>query len=172
MRTSWMHLLWSLMALLGFLVGATCAHPDWLAELGLEGEGEGEGQAGGWGLHHQESARATRLGRRMEVLHWRLKAKRQVVNQMMAGELTLFEAAAWFRFLNENPLDSPSMERSAFAGDARDEDEVLCRQVINWVWAEVRDQASVNKANEEARRLEELLAVHRTQNGTVTLPEL
>src|SRR5262245_21325647 len=42
------------------------------------------------------------------IVQARMHAKNRVVERLLVGELSLVEAAAWFRFLNDNPPDHRS----------------------------------------------------------------
>jgi hypothetical protein len=106
---------------------------------------------------------------RQIVYRQRIEAKRRVVSQVMAGELTLFEAGAWFRFLNETPPGF-TCECRHVPGDS--EEEKACRQVILWAEDELRWRGLLESAADLSARLEKQLAAHQAEHGRVVLPEL
>ena len=56
-----------------------------------------------------------------------MNARNQVVDRLLEGELTLIQAAAWFRYLNENPPRLASDYRGQWPGDS--DGEKLCRVI-------------------------------------------
>jgi hypothetical protein len=120
----------------------------------------------------RQAALAADLNRRSEILVARIKAKEQVARQLLAGEVNLFEAAAWFRDLNMSPPEHASPSHRTYPG--RDEGEKLCRQVIRF--ARVELAAAKQEQTEEAEcrleaEMEALLQAHRAKHGRVELPE-
>jgi hypothetical protein len=59
----------------------------------------------------------------------RIEKKGRVIEELFAGELTLLEAAAWFRHLNDNPPDHPCKYFRRLTPGASD-GEKACRQVV------------------------------------------
>ena len=57
-----------------------------------------------------ERRREADLARKREIVERRISAKRQVARQVIGRELTLVQAAAWFRFLSETPEDCREYE--------------------------------------------------------------
>jgi hypothetical protein len=144
------------------LAGISYSRPEWWSALGFDRNSH---------LERDDCAERTRtqkLQRRGEVSARRIEVKRGIVDQMLRSELTLFEAAAWFRYLNENPADCQDDYRKAWPG--RSDGEKLCRQVINWVYTELYHQISPSRAEEERDRLEQILDKHLAEHGTVELP--
>jgi hypothetical protein len=109
-----------------------------------------------------------RLARYREVGPMRKEARNRVIAALLAGDLTLFEAAAWFRFLNENPPECPA---DPICWPGKSAEEKLCRQVIGHVEDEEGDQSRRTRGA-ECRRLEKELEEHLAQHGKVILPEL
>jgi hypothetical protein len=68
-----------------------------------------------------------------KVVFRRGQKKAEVIEELLRGKLTLLEAAAWFRFLNDNPPDYPARFREAFPG--RSDGEKACRNVLQWLSA-------------------------------------
>ena len=66
--------------------------------------------------HRAELARAEDLARRDGVLADRISTKSAVTQRLIAGEITLMEAAACFGELNDMPSDCPSGYRNFFPG--------------------------------------------------------
>ncbi len=98
----------------------------------------------------------------------RLDAKSAVAQRLIDGELTLLEAAAWFRYITRT---------TAAAGDIPEpgeedepEAERFCRQVIRWAGTTART-ASAERSEAIVRRLEAELD-ERRRDGGVELPEV
>jgi hypothetical protein len=93
----------------------------------------------------------------------RIEAKDAVVDRLLAGEITLLEAAAWFRQVCDNPPDYRVDFRRNFAGDS--DGEKACRHVIAWVNARVwslHGQAQAELAEQKYQReLDSMLATGR-----------
>jgi hypothetical protein len=98
----------------------------------------------------------------------RISAKTCVIEKLRAGELTLLEAAAWFRRLNAEPPSRPDRNWERLPGDTPN--EKLCRQVIRWVDATLYNRAPASEIATFTCRLEEELNSHLVANGTVLLP--
>jgi hypothetical protein len=94
----------------------------------------------------------------------RLAAKTAVTRRVVGGELTLAEAAAWFRYLDAaNP---PTGESSAQVDAGLSEEEQFCRQVMRWAKAQApADGAAPEQAEALARRLEAELAALLRRDG-------
>ncbi len=103
-----------------------------------------------------------------EVHHRRTRTKTQVVDRLLAGEFTLAEAAACFRFLDDNPPEYPADFRSRYPGDS--EGERACRQVIAWVATRLRTPGHGSKGAGVFRRLEAELQALLAEPGGVELP--
>ena len=93
----------------------------------------------------------------------RIEAKDAVVDRLLAGEITLLEAAAWFRQLCDNPPEHGVDFRRIFPGDS--DGEKACRHVIAWVHARVwshHGQTQAELAEQKyLRELDTLLAAGR-----------
>src|SRR5215212_5848266 len=70
--------------------------PGWLEALGVEFPPPAAPKA---------SCLLSAPAPQVEVLRKRLEAKQRVMAQLEAGELDLFEAAAWFRYLDGEPAE-------------------------------------------------------------------
>ena len=97
----------------------------------------------------------------------RCKAKEDVVRAVIAGELTLLEAAARFRDVNASLPKARAVVQQAYAGLPYE--HALCRQVIAYAGAELRHQGSAHK-DSVLHGLEAELAGHLRQCGRVCLP--
>jgi hypothetical protein len=104
------------------------------------------------------------------VLPQRTRAKGRVIDQLANGRMGLFEAAAWFRWLNENPPDCLGEPIKGWPGASPE--EKLCRQVISAVRIVNRRVGADSQANELAERLEMELADALARKGGVVLPSL
>ena len=115
-----------------------------------------------------ERDREARLEEQFEELNARIAAKDRIADRLLAGEMTLAEAAAYFGRL---------YERAGLRADAlreyrgSSEGEILCRQVIAWVENKVRSEQSPEEAERVVRRLEAELRRHLAEQGTVELPQ-
>ncbi len=113
-----------------------------------------------------EEAREADLARRLRVARQRIDAKLAVVRRLLAGELTLLEAATRFRDINGEPADCPVPDNHLWPSASPE--EMLCRQVIVWAQAHARDDSS-GAAGAVVDRLEaELEAL--LARGAVRLP--
>jgi hypothetical protein len=163
---TWIRLTWGVVMLLGSLAGVGLTLPEWVAELGQSWQMTTALQQS----QNQERQRMALLESRDEVVKKRVLAKHQIVDQLLAGELTLFEAAAWFGFLNDHPPEFPDPYRQKWPG-ASDE-EKLCRQVLSWTGVALRQTLPPGQAEEKLRHLEQILAARLAHSGNVQLPEL
>ena len=93
----------------------------------------------------------------------RIEAKDALVDRLLAGEITLLEAAAWFRQICDNPPESRVDFRRNFPGDS--DGEKALRHVIAWVNARVwshHGQAQAELAEKKYQcELDSLLATGR-----------
>jgi hypothetical protein len=102
------------------------------------------------------------------ILTRRINAKSCIMEKLRAGELTLLDAAGWFRRLNAEPPTYPDHHWQRMPGDTPD--EKICHQVIRWVDAYFYDRAPASEVAALIHRLEKELQDHRAANGTVKLP--
>lgn len=132
------------------------AGPDWARLLGA-----GRASAGYRLVLAQSEESAVSVQRSI--------AKDQVIGRLMAGELSLVEAAAWFRYLNDNPAEHPMDYRYHETGDS--DEEKLCRQVIAWVRNRLQaESASDSQIEVVVGRLERELDARLARDGRVELP--
>jgi hypothetical protein len=103
-----------------------------------------------------------------EILSQRLRAKNRIVERLLAGELNLLEAAAWFRHLEDNPLWLRVDFRSANPG--RSDGEKACRQVIRWVSKRLAGQMPTSQAELVLCQLQAELDTLLADSDTVELP--
>jgi hypothetical protein len=99
-----------------------------------------------------------------------MEARKEVIRCLAAGDLTLFEAAARFRLLNNIPAELADRGWHLFEG--RCEGEKVCRQVLLWAEAELKSVEARSRAGALLRNLEAELAAHIARNGRVVLPDL
>jgi hypothetical protein len=110
-----------------------------------------------------ELDRATALSRHC------LAVKAEVCTELIAGRLSLFEAAVRFRAASaEVPARFRRNLAEVYPGDSDDERE--CRRVIEWVRSAGDQDAGVR--DQVADRLEVELCEHLAEQGTVRLPEI
>jgi hypothetical protein len=100
----------------------------------------------------------------------RCAVREEVTQELLAGRLTLPEAAARFRALNAAAGPSVPPLGLWFAGAT--EEERLCRQVIAWTESASTSPRSPGSSLPARRRLEaELNALLEQGHGVITLPE-
>jgi hypothetical protein len=144
-----------------FLVTADC-HPEWLRTLGID-----------LGLADVESARETL--KEQEVLKakfdmhnaqavGRSQQRRQIIDDLMAGRLELFAAAARFQQLNQQ---DPVVEKAMVRQFPRmSPGERACRHVLRW--GEVISKSTPGYREAHAR-LEAQLQEYLSSHGDVSL---
>jgi hypothetical protein len=128
----------------------------------------GKGAASGLLTLAAEQRRTLRLEQESDAVLDRLYVKDKIVAQLMAGEITLSQAGAWFLTLN----DTPELVRrmcQTFPGSS--EGESACRQVIAWAEVAGRIKHSPEQGEAVRQRLEAELREHLERYGTVELPE-
>ena len=102
------------------------------------------------------------------VIQQRLVAKNRVIDSLLAEEMNLQEAAAWFRFLNDNPPEFPCDFRERTPG--RDEGEKACRQVLQWVRTRLPLQLPESQGTALVHHLESQLDALLADSDSVELP--
>jgi hypothetical protein len=120
-----------------------------------------------WDLQQGEQQRKIDLDRQQDVILRRIAAKEEVIEQLVAGRIDLYTAAARFRALNDLPPQAWDNLRLAFPGETIAEQ--ACRQVIGSVESRQRHH-SPGEAEDWACRLEADLQEHLQRYGTVRLP--
>jgi hypothetical protein len=103
-----------------------------------------------------------------QILVRRIAAKNAVADRLVDDELTLADAAAWFRYFNETPPHCATDYRSAWPGDS--DGEKLCRHVIGWVESRLVQFRTPSEIGLIVSRLEEQLCVLLAQKEAVELP--
>ena len=116
---------------------------------------------------HTSIEESRELDAQIEESIQRCKAKEDVVRDVIAGELTLLQAAARFRDVNASWPKARAVVQQAYAGLPYE--HALCRQVIAYAEAELRHQGSAHK-DSVLHGLEAELAGHLRQCGRVCLP--
>jgi hypothetical protein len=91
------------------------------------------------------------MARRMDAAHRRQELKREVIQQLLRGRLSLDQAAAQFESVDENDPDSRGKFRFYYEGSS--DRERRYRQVLHWVKRTVEDE-SPSKAAAVLGRLE------------------
>jgi hypothetical protein len=142
-----------------------CAQRGWIALPSLWGAAQSQRDLPSL---EAEQQRFAKLERQNTVLLGRITAKRSVILELLAGRLTLLEAADSFRVLNETPEDFPGTPHLAFyPGNSPGERQ--CRQVIMWAEGELRGSAPPQEVRATIRRLERELEAVLACTGTVHL---
>ena len=116
---------------------------------------------------HTPIEQSRELDTQIEESLQRCKAKEDLVRAVIAGELTLLEAAARFRDVNASWPKARAVVQQAYTGLPYE--HALCRQVIAYAEVELRGQGSDQK-DRVLRGLEAELAEHLRRYGKVCLP--
>jgi hypothetical protein len=141
------------------LVWAGCqAGPDEHAAVQEEDPGSGPDVLA-------ETRRADRLDAFRKVLFWEVAKRSEIASDLLAGRLTLFEAAAGFRAVRQ--VRARYQEPGPLPFPGRPEEEQLCRQVLGY--AETRLHGEPARAAVVAR-LHQQLQQHLELYGAVQLP--
>jgi len=153
----------SLLALLGLSYAAIAvARPEWASKLGLDL----------WNLPQLErdienqQRVAANLASQQQAINGRAAGKSRVTRELLDERLSLVQAAAWFRHLDDN---MPGTAPDYLPG--KTEGERYCREVILWAQAESRDWSTDRAAEVTCRletELEDHLAAHK---DVVVLPD-
>jgi hypothetical protein len=142
------------------LLGVAWAQPDFLNIGALAESRERQSLA---------NQRQQVLDRRYETAVQRTHAKQVIIDELLAGRLTLLEAARRFKNLNESPITCQDDYRSRFPG--RCDGEKVCRQVLAWVDTALQ-QYPPDQARAVAQRFEDDLQKHLQRHGDlVVLPD-
>jgi len=113
-----------------------------------------------------ETRRAEYLDRLRAVIAWAIEQRTELLSDLLAGRLTLFETAAGFRVVQRVKEKYAQPVALRFPGNT--EEEQLCRQVIAHTETRLQDdpkQAAV------VARLGKELQEHLDRYGRVQLPE-
>jgi hypothetical protein len=147
-----------------FLVTAEC-HPEWLRTLGID-----------WGLAEMQDAREDLkvqelLRKAFEIQNAqavaRFQKRRQIIEDLLAGRLELFVAAAAFHQLNQqDPVVESEVVRQF---PQTSPGERACRHVLRWVKEESKYRPGCRDLH---ARLEAQLQKHLSTYGDVSLPDV
>jgi hypothetical protein len=107
-------------------------------------------------------------GEEIRVIDQRVARKEEVIGRLIAGEITLLEAAAWFRDLNDDPPDRPCDFRQLERG--RSDGEKACRQVVGWVRSSLINHPDPAEAAKVLARLERELEERAAAKEPIELP--
>ncbi len=148
----------------GLLIGALSFRPEWAAALGLDVTELPRLQE----QIARDTQRRAELEEENQGVLRRVDEKQAVSREVLAGRLTLVEAAARFRTVNTAYPESMSYLRNLCSGGS--DEERLCRQVIGWVEGEGSggDRAETHRV--VARLEAELQELLRSEAG-IRLPE-
>jgi hypothetical protein len=113
-----------------------------------------------------ELQRAKELDVTRKAVLWTVQTRAALASDLIARRLTLFEAAAGFRFTAE--IKDRYVAPVRRASPERTEEEQWCRQVIAYVAERLRGQPEQPAV---LARLEKDLQEHQKQFGMVRLPE-
>ena len=107
-------------------------------------------------------------GEESVVAYERIKAKDKVTDRLLANELSLLEAASWFRYLNDNPTKYPSDFRKFWNGAS--DGEKSCRQVIAWARTRLLTRMPPSQADLAVAPLDAELRRLLCDNEVIELP--
>ena len=141
------------------LVGLCVAFPQWPTVLGLEVAT----------AKRVRSSEVTAPGPQCEAFKARIDAKTQIIARLRAGELNLFEAAAWFACVNREPAEFADRTWQNLPGSS--DEEKLCRQVLFWVRGNLAHAMPESEMDSFVAGLEARLSVRLRDGGRVELPE-
>lgn len=113
------------------------------------------------------SVMVSRPAEQSRILAGRMWAKSDVARRLLAGELTLFQAAAIFRVLNAHPPGREDRSWQQFPGVC--DGERLCRQVISWAGGALGEKYPPHLAAARVVALEQQLLDHVRAHGQVQL---
>ena len=116
---------------------------------------------------HTSIEEGRELDAQLEESLQRCTAKEDSARALIAGQLTLLEAAAGFRDVNACWPKARTFLQQAYAGLPYE--HALCRQIIAYAEAELRHQGSAQK-DSVLHRLEAELEEHLRRHGKVCLP--
>ena len=119
------------------------------------------------GQLNEERRREAELDREWQRTLRRITVKSQAVEALIDGHLSLMQAAARFRDLEETPGDTRNPPGRSAGGTA--DGERLCREVIQWVHGHLR-RSDPEFADEMAACLEAELWQHQALDGRIDLP--
>jgi hypothetical protein len=110
-----------------------------------------------------------------DIVSLRLVAKGQIARQVIEGRHSLVEAAALFRELNRLSPTVPDWipgdgYQFALRTPAGNDEERLCRQVVEWVDSALRIGGSAASAEEAVARLEAEFRAAPRAHGVIRLP--
>lgn len=114
-----------------------------------------------------EQRKREQLERALQATRERENSKAIVVEELLNGEMNLFEAAAWFRLLHEAPQSWPD---PCHPRPGYDDGERWCRLVINYTGNRLRCEQSASQADALSQRWEAALQEQLEQHGRVNLP--
>lgn len=92
-----------------------------------------------------------RADRSVAIMATRALARREVIRRLQEGELSLVQAAAMFRDINNSPAWHPCDIRRIFPGNSGE--EKLCRQVIVCARSQTQNEQFVAELERELVRL-------------------
>jgi hypothetical protein len=116
-----------------------------------------------------EEARQADLDQKIQLVSLRLKRKQRVTDEMLAGRLTLLEAAALFHALDLAP-PAFNWDNFRISGPGNSDDERHCQEVIDWV---TRTVGGTDRCEAEALRqdLDRQLSEHQ-RRGPLRLRQI
>ena len=91
-----------------------------------------------------------------------------IVNQLQAGELDLFQAAAWFRHVNQERPHCSDRAWLLIQGDS--DEEKQCRQVISWARSYFEDSMPPSERAVLMTKLEGQLSDRLCERDRIELP--
>jgi hypothetical protein len=140
------------------------AHPEWLRSVGLD-----------WGgLADAKEWLVVQQGRRVELAEvfaqtlGRCEKRIQIVQELVAGRLDFFTAAAQFQELNR--LCPATEKLLAYRYPGKSAGERACRHLLEWMKEESFDKPDWTACREVHARLEAELEHHLLTQGDVHLP--
>lgn len=109
-----------------------------------------------------------RLSRAVQETRERTAAKERIADMVAGNEITLIEAAAWFRALHRTPH---SWNNIICPPPGKQEGKEWCHKVITYVEMKTRSEQSASQAEFVRQRLQADLQEQLERHGTIELPD-
>jgi hypothetical protein len=155
--------------LTGFLIGSALLltfaslSAEWVLEASTVTDSTGQ-RISLWEAYRQ----GQRLSRAVQETKERTAAKERIADMVAGNEITLIEAAAWFRALHRTP---DSWNNIMCPRPGEQEGKEWCCLVITYVEMKTRNEQSVSQAEFVKQRLQADLQEQLDRHGNIELPE-
>jgi hypothetical protein len=157
----------AILVVAGFLLLASVeSHPEWLRTLGIDWCGLADARD----AQRAEQRRAEDIDAGLAAVQTRLQARRQIAQDLLAGQIGLFHAAALFHRLDQQ---YPLRERTiAQAFPRQSLGERTCRHLLLWIREDTCRTPAWPAYSPLLERMEAELENHIRVQGKVELPDV